>query len=258
MSTLDARAHANLVEFTRFLGELEGEATFVDEPGIFAMRGATDFPSSRVAIRQGESIPPAVFADRVDDFLLDAGKTACVYVRTDDRRLHDELTGRGFVEYSTSPEMVCEQRLAASAPPAGVTVRLAETPDDVHDYAVIAAHAFRHLMFPEAITQATIDNPAVMLDRRVAIALADVDGQPVAGACSILVGAEPNGYVGWVACHDDARGRGLGDVVTRRVTNEAFDRGAAIVTLEASHFGEHTYARMGYRELYRYGVLIKL
>ena len=45
---------------------------------------------------------------------------------------------------------------------------------------------------------------------------------------------------------------------SRRVTNEAFDRGASIVTLEASHFGEHTYARMGYRELYRYAVLIKL
>jgi hypothetical protein len=46
--------------------------------------------------------------------------------------------------------------------------------------------------------------------------------------------------------------------VTRRVTNEAFDRGAGIVSLEASHFGEHTYARIGYRELYRYAVLIKL
>ena len=64
--------------------------------------------------------------------------------------------------------------------------------------------------------------------------------------------------MGWVACLDDARGKGLGDVVTRRVTNEAFDRGASLVTLEASHFGEHTYARMGYRELYRYAVLIKL
>jgi ribosomal protein S18 acetylase RimI-like enzyme len=74
----------------------------------------------------------------------------------------------------------------------------------------------------------------------------------------MIFGAEREGYVGWVACLDDARGNGLGDVVTRRVTNEAFDRGAPIVTLEASHFGEHTYARMGYRELYRYAVLIKL
>ena len=65
-------------------------------------------------------------------------------------------------------------------------------------------------------------------------------------------------YVGWVACADEGRGRGLGDVVTRRVTNEAFERGAQLVTLEASKFGEHTYARMGYREIYRYRMLIRL
>jgi GNAT superfamily N-acetyltransferase len=256
--TLETQAHTNLVEFVRFLAELDGNATVVDELGLLAIRGSTDFPTSRVAIRQGDPLPPAAFADRVHDVLLRDGHTACVYVRSDDRALHDELTGRGFAEYSTSPEMVCEQRLDPAAPPDGVVVRLAETPADVHDYAVIAGHAFRHLQLPEEITRSAVDNPAVMLEPRVAIALADVDGRPVAGACSVLFGDEPNGYVGWVACLDDARGRGLGDVVTRRVTNEAFDRGAAIVTLEASHFGEHTYARMGYRELYRYAVLIKL
>jgi len=74
----------------------------------------------------------------------------------------------------------------------------------------------------------------------------------------VLLGDDPAGYVGWVACVDEARGRGLGDVVTRAVTNEAFARGAPLVTLEASEFGEHTYARMGYREVYRYRVLIRV
>jgi hypothetical protein len=258
MPTIDARAHANLVEFVRFMAKLDRDAEVLDEAGILAIRGAIDFPTSRVAIPQGDALAPETFAERACDYLLGAGRTACVYVRTDDRSLHAELTGRGFVEYSTSPEMVCEQRLEDRPSPAGVTVRLAETADDVRAYAEIAGHAFRHLQFPEEITRDTVDNPEVMLDEGVAIALADIDGRPVAGACSILFGPEPDGYVGWVACLDDARGNGLGDVVTRRVTNEAFDRGASIVTLEASHFGEHTYARMGYRERYRYAVLIKL
>ena len=30
------------------------------------------------------------------------------------------------------------------------------------------------------------------------------------------------------------------------------------MTLEASQFGEHTYARMGYREIYRYRMLLRL
>jgi ribosomal protein S18 acetylase RimI-like enzyme len=259
MTDLDARAHANLVEFTRLLGRLD-DAAVLDEPGVFAIRGRNDFPTSRIALTQGSaSLSPADFADRACDFLFDgAGKTACAYVRTDDHALYHELTRRGFAEFSSSPEMVCEGRLESRPFPEGVSVRLAATADDVAAYAAIAAHAFRHLHFPEEIMRASVDNPAVMLDPSVVIALADLDGRPVAGASSIIVGDEPNGYVGWVACHDDARGRGLGDVVTRRVTNEAFDRGAQIVTLEASHFGEHTYARMGYRELYRYGVLIKL
>jgi GNAT superfamily N-acetyltransferase len=256
--SIDACAHANLVEFVRFSGRLDGHADVLDEPGIFAIRGSIDFPSARMALPQGDGLPPAEFADRACDFLLRDGKTACIYVRADDRALHDELTGRGFAEFSTSPEMVCEDRLEDRPPPAGVVVRPAETADDVRAYAEIAGHAFRHLHLPEDITRDAIDHPDVMLDAGVAIALADVGGRPVAGACSIIVGAERNGYVGWVACLDDARGNGLGDVVTRRVTNEAFDRGASIVTLEASHFGEHTYARMGYRELYRYAVLIKV
>jgi len=257
-TAVEARAHANLVEFVRFTGRLDGNAELLDEPGILAVRGAIDFPSARMAIPQGDPLTPEAFADRAFEFLRRDGTTACVYVRTDDRGLHDELTGRGFAEFSTSPELVCEARLEDRPPPDGVVVRLATTAADVRAYAEIAGHAFRHLHLPEAITRDAIDNPRVMLEAGVAIALADVDGRPVAGACSILVGPEPNGYVGWVACLDDARGKGLGDVVTRRVTNEAFDRGASIVTLEASHFGEHTYARMGYRELYRYAVLIKV
>jgi len=116
----------------------------------------------------------------------------------------------------------------------------------------------RPLVLPAEVTAKSIDNPDVMLGPDVAIALADVNGEPVAGACVVMVGDQPEGYVGWVACLDKARGNGLGDTVTRRVTNEGFARGANIVTLEASQFGEHTYARMGYRELYRYRLLIKL
>jgi GNAT superfamily N-acetyltransferase len=257
-ASIDARAHANLVEFARFTGRLDGNAEVLDEPGIFAVRGSIDFPSARMALPQGDGLPAAEFADRACAFLLRDGKTACIYVRTDDRALHDDLTGRGFSEYGNSPEMVCESRLADRPLPAGVVVRLAETADDVRAYAEIAGHAFRHLHLPEDITRDAIDHPKVMLDADVVIALADLDGRPVAGACSMIFGPERDGYVGWVSCLDDARGLGLGDVVTRRVTNEAFDRGASIVTLEASRFGEHTYARMGYREIYRYAVLIKL
>jgi len=257
---IEASAHENLGGFLRFLARLDPTAQVLDEPGVLAVRGALDFPTSRMAMPLGDPLPADEFADRACEFLLrDGGNSACVYARAEaDHELVDLLAARGFAEYTRSPEMVCEARLDDRPAPPGVQVRPAETADDVRAYAMIAGHAFRHLQLPEQITRDTIDNSDVMLEPGVAVALADVDGRPVAGACSVLVGPEPNGYVGWVGCLDEARGHGLGDVVTRRVTNEAFDRGASIVTLEASHFGESTYARMGYRELYRYALMIKL
>ncbi len=257
MPTIDERAHENLVGFMRIQARLHG-ADLLDEPGILAFRGAVDFPATRLAIRSGPESSAEAFADSVADFLLAAGQTAAVFVRDSDSALHAELTRRGFADFSQAPEMVCGEPLEARTVPVGVTVRLAESPADVRAYAEIAGHAFRHLSIPEEITRATIDHPDVMLDPGIAIALAEHDGRTVAGASVYLVGESGDGYVGWVACLDDARGHGLGDVVTRRVTNEAFDRGASIVTLEASPFGESTYARMGYRELYRYSTFIKL
>ena len=50
----------------------------------------------------------------------------------------------------------------------------------------------------------------------------------------------------------EARGRGLADLVTRKVTNFGFDGGAPYVTLQATSMGEPIYRRMGYREIYRF------
>ena len=40
--------------------------------------------------------------------------------------------------------------------------------------------------------------------------------------------------------------------MTQRVTNLAFERGAARVTLQASEMGEPVYTKLGYETLYRY------
>ena len=259
MTDVAERAHQNLCHFNRFLGRLEPGSEVLDEAGIVAVCGAVDFPSARMAIRSAPTFPAKPWADAAIAFFDAHGKTSCVFARVGaDADLNDELTARNYHEWSQSPEMVCDHALESRELPAGVTLRMASSAADVAAYATIAAKAFTHLSMPEDLTRDTIDNPDVMLGSDCAIALAEVDGSPVAGACVALFGAEPAGYVGWVACLDEARGRGLGDVVTRAVTNEAFARGASLCTLEASQYGESTYARMGYREIYRYRVLIRV
>ena len=252
-------AHRNLCDFTRFHARLAPGTALLDESGVVAVAASADFPAARSAVRSDPSASAQTCGDALIAFFDEHGKTGCAFVRLGaDDDLNDELAQRGFQEWAQTPEMICEQRLAAREPGAGVSVRMATTPEDVAAYAGIAGKAFTHLAIPEELTTDEIDNPEVMLGADCAIALAEVNGEPVAGAMVALFGAEPLGYVGWVACLDEARGRGLGDAVTRAVTNEAFDRGAQLVTLEASHFGESTYARMGYREIYRYRILIRL
>jgi hypothetical protein len=56
-------------------------------------------------------------------------------------------------------------------------------------------------------------------------------------------------FVGTV---ERARGSGLGDAVTRAVTNRAFEAGARAVTLQASVMGEPIYLKMGYQTIYHY------
>jgi ribosomal protein S18 acetylase RimI-like enzyme len=167
-----------------------------------------------------------------------------------------QMLERGFVELTTMPEMVCDTRLEPRDPPAGTTVRFMSSPADVTAYAQVAAEAFAHLMLPKAMTFEAINQPDLYLADDCIVALAEIDGVVVAGAQAVLFD-NGRGYVAWVSCADAARGQGLGDTVTRAATIEAFRRGADLVTLEASSFGEHTYARMGYREIYRYRMLIR-
>ena len=138
-----------------------------------------------------------------------------------------------------------------------MTVRIASSAADVTAYAGIAGKAFTHLSMPEDLTATAIDNPDVWLASR----LRDRTGRGRRRAGSRGVGRTVRlrtrrlRRLGCVPRRGE--GRGLGDVVTRAVTNEAFDRGASVVTLEASKFGESTYARMEYREIYRYRLLIR-
>ena len=259
MADLAARAHRNFCNWSRWTGRLDPDSAILDESGIIAVAGSIDFPTSRAAVRSGRSIPAARWAEVVDEFFTTRGKTACVHTRIGaDDDVAEQLLDRGFREWSTSPEMVCEQALEPRDPPPGITVRFADSPADISAFAELAAEAFSHLHLPHDAAVDAVDRPHAYLADNSAVALAELDGTPVAGAHVLLFAEDRSAYVAWVSCADAARGRGLGDTVTRAVTREAFRRGAALVTLEASPFGEHTYTRMGYREIYRYRMLLRI
>jgi hypothetical protein len=254
-------AHQNLVDFTRWCAVLDPDARLYDDlaAGAVAVAAGADWPSTHMAVGMGNGVAGATWARAAHDFLMSEGNTACVFIREQvDDEAADALIALGYQEYTRSPEQVCEAPLPEVEPGEGVSLRLATTPDDVAAYASVASQAFVDLGFSEDSLREQLDHPDAMLADGVTIALADVGGRTMAGAMSVLVGDTPNAYVGWVACLAEGRGHGLGDLVTRTVTNQGFAKGAGIVTLEASRFGESVYRRMGYRDLYHYRLLVKI
>src|SRR5262245_29566397 len=247
MADLAARAHQNLADFYRWLPTLAPGATTLDEDGVTAVVASNDWPSDRLAVRTSTELPAKDWVDRADGFFREHGIAACVFSRVGiDDDITELLLPRGYAEFAQTPEMVCTTARPDREPEPGVTVRLADSPEDVRTYAAIAGRAFTDLGMQEEPLRELLDNPDAMLAPGVAGALAELDGAPLGGAMSVVLGDEPNGYVGWVACLQEGRGHAIGDTVTRLVTNEAFARGAQVVTLEASIYGESTYARMGY------------
>ena len=149
-----------------------------------------------------------------------------------------------------SPGMVLEQRLPDATTPAGVTIRTVETDADAREFARVGDEAYRTLGMPEGGALAMLGRLAVLRAPHITSILASVDGTPAAAAMVIL--SHGVGGIYWVGTTPAARGRGLGELVTRIVGNVAFDLGARCVVLQASAMGEPIYRRMGYREVTRY------
>jgi hypothetical protein len=259
----EERAHQNFGRALLWTARLLPAARTLDRDGLLAIAGQMDLPSFRLALRVSGDMKPREWVDAAEDFLFADGKSACIYTRVGaDDDVTAALIDRGFVELTTLPEMLCEPPLDAQPDPDGFAVRLATTDSEVDGYARVAGEAFAHLAMPADVVQKVLTAPEALLGSDVALAVAEreSDGAIVAGAFAIVLDTDDGttGYVAYVSCADDARGHALGDRVTRLVTQDAFARGANVVTLEASPFGRNTYARMGYRTLYDYRLLIKV
>ena len=122
--------------------------------------------------------------------------------------------------------------------------------EDVRAFTALGGRSYATYGMPETVFSEVITRPERVLASGMGTILASIDGELV--ACAQYLLSHGIGGVYWVATDPDHRGRGLGELVTRVVTNEAFDRGASVVTLQASPMGEPIYQRMGYETVYRY------
>lgn len=246
--------HANCIEGARQGARLSGSSGEIAErDGVVLFASGSDFP---VMLNGVFRVDAGVSADRVID-VADAwfaergrGWSLCTTSWADgDRDLIDAAAARGLFTAMDVPGMVCDSRLAEAVAPDGVELRVIRTQSEVDAYQAMSDQAYTSLGLPPGWLENTAARPFPWPPNLVAVGAFDGDSL-LSGAYVLFSHGVAGVYL--VATADSARGRGLGELVTRAVTNIGFDGGARFVTLQASPMGESIYRRMGYRELYRY------
>lgn len=221
-----ARPNAGLARFGGAVAIASGVASAFFNPVVVFDPGTTagDIESAVDWIR-GRDLPASV---QVREDLLDPVVAA--------------IEAKGLVrEPWATPVMALAPIPAAPQAPPDIALRTGagDLFDDYHA-ALESSAGFR-----DVFSRALLDDP----DVRVAVAY--LDGTPVAGATVIRSGATLGIYAVWT--QERARRRGIG----RAVTWAAISAGAAtwpvtLAGLQATDMGEPVYASMGFRTVTRY------
>lgn len=252
-ATLARLGHANFAEFGRESTRWSATGRLVEQDGILLTATGSDFPVlCNGVLRLDEEVPAPAVLDAADRWFGDMGRGYTVMAREvkADRDLVVEAEGRGLLSVQRPPEMVCRARLDDAAAPPGCELRWVTDEAGVRDFMTVSARAYSSLGMPVEVVDAMIDPGRMCVEPYVQTVVAYLDGAPVSAAQTLLSHGIAGVY--WVGTVEAGRGRGLGEAVTRAVTNRAFDLGARASTLQASPMGEPIYRRMGYETLYHY------
>ena len=164
-----------------------------------------------------------------------------------DADLIDAATTAGWTAVLDVPAMVRRARVPDGPLPPGVEVRRAEPERDIATYRWLATNGFASDEDERAVTEHVFGASSALAEPMTVGVIATADGRPAALAQVDVIDALA--YVGWVGTVPEFRRRGIGEAVTREVTNAGFDLGADVAGLEASPMGLALYQRMGYETI---------
>ena len=126
----------------------------------------------------------------------------------------------------------------------GFTIKIVSTPEEREQYAWLFARAYG---FPEEAHQIMVDMyNTVELTDDLQLYIGYLDGEPVSTTC-ILYDCGVAGIYN-VATMPEARGKGMGSMITIASLLDAKKRGYAVSILHSSQMGYNLYKRLGFKE----------
>jgi ribosomal protein S18 acetylase RimI-like enzyme len=258
--TLARLGHLNLLEFSRAMARWSGvDGKVVEDRGVLMFASGTTFPVLlNGAARLDASVTAEEMLATADAFFDGLARGYSLRLRdghSEDEEIRAHAESVGWSLLGSSPEMVVHEPVPERTVPGDVTLRWVDEGAPFSDFVTVADAAYTTLGMPVGVMTTSFTSVDALSSPELRTVIAYVDGQPVATAQTLLSHGIAGVYS--VATLEAARGRGLGDLVTRAVTNRAFDEGARANTLQASVMGEPIYARMGWEEIYRYSSLIR-
>lgn len=247
--------YANLIAFGRALTRWASTGALAEADGTVLCAGGSWIPVvGNSAFRTDTTVSGAELVARADDFYTGLARGYGVKVRDTgaDEDLREACAAAGLDPFEKGvPEMRCPAPLPELAPPDGVSLRVVDDAAGVLDFCAVNAEAYGTYGMPaDALGDLFERTDVVLADPSAHMVVARRGEQAVATA--MIFESDGVASVQWVGTVSAERGQGLGALVTTAVTNLAFERGAASVSLQASPMGEPVYRALGYEPLYHY------
>jgi hypothetical protein len=247
----------NLVEVLRQFARSQPGGVVHEEAGVTMFAGSATWPGpfDNGAFALDCRAAPAEVLALAKEFFGGLGRAYCVWAGDHlDPALEDAARAAGLASLGDgTPQMVRHHRLPEAVAPSGVTLRTVDDDDTRRDYITVLQRSFTPSQgTPPELFEGNFPDVDSVHGPHTRAVVAYVDDAPAAGAFVLVShGVAGVQYVGTV---EAARGRGLGELVTRWVGNAGFDLGARVAALQASGMGEPVYRRMGYETVtyYRY------
>jgi ribosomal protein S18 acetylase RimI-like enzyme len=247
--------HHNLIEWSRQSTRWGRGGQLREPDGMVLFATGSWIPvNCNGVFRVDPSLPAADLLAEADRFFPELGRGYSLKVRDtgQDDDLRKACLERGFSSFGEGgPHMICTTRLSDVVGRPDIEVRIVATERELADFVTVNGEAYSIYGMPPQEVAAVFSRPEVVLAAPdVVNVVAYFAGKPVGAAQAFM--SDGVGGIYWVGTVSNARGRGIGELCTRTVTNMAFDRGAVACALQASPMGEPIYRRMGYEDAYRY------